>query len=125
VILDHRLPDRFGLDILPEIHTLQPSVPVILMTGFGSKGLCASAFKLGIKDYLSKPVHRNDLIAAVCPVLGNSSEVAGQPGNGRPNEHPLTRAQRPSDVLIKKAVELIDQRYRDGLRLSTRREKSG
>jgi two-component system response regulator YesN len=119
VVLDHRLPDRFGLEILPEIQLLRPGVPVILMTGFGSEGLCASAFKLGIKDYLPKPVHRNDLIAAVGRALGGSSEVDAQPDNGRSTGRPLSGAPSPSDVFIRRAVDVIDQRYWDGLRLAT------
>ena len=65
VILDHRLPDRTGLDILRELKSIRLSLPVIMMTGYGSEWICAAAFKLGVTDYLQKPVSAGDLVGAV------------------------------------------------------------
>src|SRR5690242_21732459 len=65
VVLDHRLPDRTGLDVLMELRSTHPNLPVIMLTGFGSEWICATAFKLGVTDYLQKPVSAVDLVAAV------------------------------------------------------------
>src|SRR6266496_2807123 len=65
VVLDHRLPGRTGLDILPELRLICPKVPVIMLTGYGSEWICAAAFKLGVADYLQKPVSAVDLVGAV------------------------------------------------------------
>jgi YesN/AraC family two-component response regulator len=118
VVLDHRLPDRSGLDILPEIQSLQPGVPVVMMTGFGSEMLCVSAFRHGVKDYLPKPVHRRDLVAAVGRAVGGSSAADARVGDREPSDPPLARGRGPDDARIQQAINLIEKRYWDELRLS-------
>ncbi len=48
VLLDHRLPDRTGLEVLTELRSIQPILPVVMLTGYGSEWICAAAFKLGV-----------------------------------------------------------------------------
>jgi two-component system, NarL family, nitrate/nitrite response regulator NarL len=100
VILDHRLPDRSGLDTLPEIHSLRPGVPVIMMTGFGSEMLCASALRHGVKDYLPKPVNRRDLLAAVSRIVEGSSGVDVRGSDTKPSDNPPEGMRRPGDTRI-------------------------
>jgi DNA-binding NarL/FixJ family response regulator len=103
VILDHRLPDRSGLDTLPEIHSLRPGVPVVMMTGFGSEMLCVSAFRQGVQDYLPKPVNRRDLLAAVSRAVGSSSGADAR-GDRESSDPPPERARRPGDARIQRAM---------------------
>ena len=62
VLLDHRLPDRTGLEVLAQLRSLRPSLPVVMLTGYSSEWICAAAFKLGVADYLQKPVNALDLV---------------------------------------------------------------
>lgn len=55
VLLDIRLPDASGLDILVEIMHLAPDVPVVMMTAYGDIETAVTAMKRGAYDYLSKP----------------------------------------------------------------------
>ncbi|HEY9071000.1 MAG TPA: sigma-54 dependent transcriptional regulator [Candidatus Ozemobacteraceae bacterium] len=55
VLLDVRLPDASGLDLLLEIRQIDPNVPVIVMTAFGDVETAVTAMKRGAYDYLSKP----------------------------------------------------------------------
>lgn len=73
VLLDLRLPDRDGLDLLTEIHATTPWLPIIVMTAHGSESIAASALKQGANDYLIKPVGRRDLIAALQHALEKAS----------------------------------------------------
>lgn len=50
VLLDHRLPDAEGLDVLAELN----SFPVVLMTGHGSTEVAVEALKRGACDFLAK-----------------------------------------------------------------------
>src|SRR5262245_44005062 len=68
-VLDHRLTDCTGLEILGELRSTHPILPVIMLTGYGSEWICASAFKLGVTDYLQKPVSAVNLVAAVQRIL--------------------------------------------------------
>jgi two-component system, NtrC family, response regulator HydG len=75
VVLDHRLPDCTGLDVLAELRTIRPSLPVVMLTGYGSEWICAAAFKLGVADYVQKPVNAVDLVAVVHRILSPSLET--------------------------------------------------
>ncbi len=121
VVLEYRLPDRTGLDVLTELKTTRPALPVIMLTGYGSEWICASAFKLGVRDYLTKPANAVELVAAVHRILREASEPDGS--SEHTDEHDgASLAARAftvrSDVSIQKATGLIQQRYWDELSLS-------
>ncbi len=56
VLLDLRLPDASGLDVLSSIRSVDASIPVVLMTGHGSVRDAVEAMRLGAVDYLQKPL---------------------------------------------------------------------
>ena len=55
-LLDRRMPDIGGVDILRAMRELDPECQVILMTGFATVDSAIEAVKLGALDYLSKPL---------------------------------------------------------------------
>lgn len=55
VLLDIRLPDASGLDVLVDITRIDPDVPVVVMTAYGDVETAVTAMKRGAYDYLSKP----------------------------------------------------------------------
>ncbi|THK40303.1 sigma-54-dependent Fis family transcriptional regulator [Methylophaga sp. SB9B] len=74
LLLDVRLPDGNGLDLLAEIradeHPLQ-SLPVIVMTAYGELEDAVSAMKFGASDYLKKPVDLDELMLTIDKVVSN------------------------------------------------------
>lgn len=56
VLLDLRLPDLSGLDVLSEIRRMDPHLPVVLMTAYSSVDDAVEAMRRGASDYLSKPL---------------------------------------------------------------------
>jgi nitrogen regulation protein NR(I) len=56
IVLDIRLPDQSGLALFEQLHELDPSVPVILMTGRGTVETAIEAMRLGAYDYIVKPL---------------------------------------------------------------------
>ncbi|MDO8826489.1 sigma-54 dependent transcriptional regulator [Methylophaga sp.] len=74
LLLDVRLPDGNGLDLLAEIrakgHPLQ-SLPVIVMTAYGELEDAVSAMKFGASDYLKKPVDLDELMLTIDKVERN------------------------------------------------------
>jgi len=56
VVLDYSLPDGNALEILPRLHAVDPSIPIVLMTGHASIDLAVQAVKLGAEHFLTKPV---------------------------------------------------------------------
>lgn len=55
VMLDMRLPDGDGLDLLARFQDLAPEVQVVIITGFGDVDNAVQAMKLGAYDYITKP----------------------------------------------------------------------
>jgi DNA-binding NtrC family response regulator len=68
-LLDLRLPDASGLDLLPRLRALDPSAAVLLMTAYATVEDAVRAIKLGAKDYVEKPLNLEDLRLTVTRVL--------------------------------------------------------
>src|SRR3954466_6681176 len=56
VLVDLRMPDVGGLDVLRAIRDIDPGCQAVLMTGYASVETAVEAIKLGATDYLSKPI---------------------------------------------------------------------
>ena len=69
LLLDYRLPDTNGLEILKESRRLHPETGAILMTAYSSIDSAVKAIKLGAYDYLNKPVKHDDLLATIAKAL--------------------------------------------------------
>lgn len=128
VVLDYRLANRSGLDVLTDIRSEQPDLPVIMVTGYGSEGLCMSAFRLGVVDYLPKPVNVFELARsvqhAICPELVESWPSPEPPAQA-PSAGTADAARQRLDLPIQKAVQVIQHRYWDSLSLTDLARETG
>jgi two-component system KDP operon response regulator KdpE len=77
MVLDTRLPERSGIDVMQAVHD-ERNVPVILLSGEGDGGEKVRALDLGADDYLVKPFSPEELSARVRAVLRRTH--ARQPG---------------------------------------------
>ncbi len=69
VLLDMRLPDGSGLDLLSEIRSSNTNTAVLVMSAYGELEDAVSAMKLGASDYLKKPIDLEELLINVEKVL--------------------------------------------------------
>ncbi len=65
LLLDMKLPDMDGMDILKMLRDRVPSLAVIVMTGYSTISNAVQAMKLGAVDYLAKPFTDDELLRAV------------------------------------------------------------
>ncbi|HKL21143.1 MAG TPA: sigma-54 dependent transcriptional regulator, partial [Tichowtungia sp.] len=65
VLLDIRLGTENGIDVLRELKELAPTLPIIMITGFGSVDTAVEAMKLGAFDYVKKPLDFDRLFKVV------------------------------------------------------------
>jgi two-component system NtrC family response regulator len=61
LLTDMRMPERDGLSLLHEVKRLQPEIPVILITAYGTIESAVNAMKEGAVDYLLKPIQMEEV----------------------------------------------------------------
>ncbi len=97
VLLDIRLPDQSGLDVLKQIHDFDPRVPVIMITAHGTTDNAIEAMKRGAFDYLLKPFDLAQLRGLVDRAL-ETSRLARVPAV-MPDE-PIDETGSRADLIV-------------------------
>ena len=64
-VVDLRLKDGSGLDVVKRLHELKPQARVVVLTGYGNIATAVAAVKLGAVDYLPKPADADQVEAAL------------------------------------------------------------
>jgi len=62
VLRDYRCPDMNGMDVLVELKSRSPHVPVVIMTSFSDIRTAVKAIKSGALEYITKPVNPDELL---------------------------------------------------------------
>ena len=93
VILDHMLPDGTALDLLPRLRELEPTLPVVVLTGHASIDLAVRAVKEGADHFLAKPVELPALLVLVQRLIESQRErrrlIAGRTRQARESVEPF------------------------------------
>ena len=98
-IIDLRLNDGSGLDVVKEIHKVKADSRIIVLTGYGNIPTAVAAVKAGALDYLAKPADAEDLEAAL---------LADKDKKATPPENPMS-ADRVKWEHIQRVFELCDR----------------
>jgi len=78
VILDRRLPDGEGLDLLEVLHRLRPAGAVIVLSASGLAVDRVEGLERGADDYVTKPFHLRELLARIGNVLARGPRREGE-----------------------------------------------
>ena len=78
-VVDMRLEDGNGLDVISALKRRRPDARAIILTGYGNIATAVNAVKLGAVDYLSKPVDADDVVAALLALEGRRAEPPENP----------------------------------------------
>jgi DNA-binding NtrC family response regulator len=65
LLLDLALPGESGIDLLPRITALQPNLPVIMITAYGTMGNVVDAIRAGAENFVQKPWDNEKLLADI------------------------------------------------------------
>lgn len=98
-VVDMRLGDGNGLDVIAAIREKRADARAVILTGYGNIATAVTAVKLGAIDYLSKPADADDVFAA----LTNSGEQ-----RAAPPENPMS-ADRVRWEHIQRVFEMCDR----------------
>ncbi len=98
-VIDLRLEDGNGLDVVEIIREKRPDSRIVVLTGYGAIATAVAAVKIGATDYLSKPADANDVTAAL---------LAKPDTMPPPPENPMS-ADRVRWEHIQRVYELCDR----------------
>src|SRR5712691_1677702 len=78
-VVDMRLGDGNGLDVISALKARRPEARGIILTGYGNIATAVTAVKLGAVDYLAKPADADDVCAALSAAPGRKAEPPANP----------------------------------------------
>jgi len=78
-VIDLRLGDGNGLDVIEAIRQRRDDTRIIVLTGYGNIATAVTAVKLGAVDYLAKPADADDVFAALTQRPGEKAELPDNP----------------------------------------------
>ncbi|MEZ5285719.1 MAG: response regulator [Vicinamibacterales bacterium] len=71
-LVDLRLPDGHGLDVVAELHAIDATTRIVVLTGYGAIATAVEGLKRGASDYLTKPVDADQVATALEKVDGTT-----------------------------------------------------
>ena len=101
VLLDVRMPDGSGLDLLPEIRESYPSTDVVMLTAYGTVQEAIRAMKEGAHDFLTKPCKLAELEAVLEKVFEHQTLERGNTALQREVERLI-----PTDGFVGKSAQI-------------------
>ncbi len=98
-VIDLRLEDGSGLDVVKELSKIKKESRIVMLTGYGNLPTAVAAVKAGAIDYMSKPVDADDVEAAL---------LASPESKAKPPENPMS-ADRVKWEHIHRVFELCNR----------------
>lgn len=99
VITDYQMPGMNGLQVLENLHSKAPSMPVIMLTAYGDIALTIKSMQAGAYDYLEKPIKPDELLK----VVKNASDLSSQSRSIRDNIPPSSLKMIEDNTFIGKS----------------------
>ncbi len=99
-----KLPGLSGLELLSQLHPLQPALPIILITRFGTTDTAIEATKLGAFDYFIKPCKMDELLDCISKALAANQpapSVQMEFGDASAESRTIVGNSRPMQNLCK------------------------
>ena len=72
ILLDLNLPDMHGYDVLKKLRVAKVGTPVLILSGIGEMDSKVRALGFGADDYVTKPFHRDELVARIHAIVRRS-----------------------------------------------------
>lgn len=79
-VVDLRMPEQSGLDLITALHGTQPDLRILMLTGFASIATAVDAIKRGATHYLPKPADTDEILSALFgDAASNTASIPAQP----------------------------------------------
>ncbi len=84
ILMDVRMTEMDGMEALNRIHTINPAIPVVIMTAYSSVDSAVEAIKKGAHDYLTKPLDFDRLRETLEVAMGHRLQKEALAVSGKP-----------------------------------------
>ncbi|HVG83709.1 MAG TPA: response regulator [Vicinamibacterales bacterium] len=74
-LVDLRLPDGHGLDVVAELHAIDATTRIVVLTGYGAIATAVESLRRGASDYLTKPVDADQVASAFDPLAAPADHL--------------------------------------------------
>ena len=103
VLTDLKMPGMNGLELIRQLHTARPKLPIVLMTAHGTTETAIEATKLGACEYLTKPFEADALLDLVGSAVRSSMLMSErvEMGQSQANAHTLIGQSQPMQNVFK------------------------
>ncbi len=98
LVTDLRMEGASGLELFEQVRYFLPGLPVIIMTAQGTIPEAVAATQKGVSEFLTKPIDKDRLLAAIEAALQQSGRVQGVPAENW-REHIVTRSPVMEHIL--------------------------
>lgn len=131
-VIDYRLSDMSGVEAMKEIKDVAPSIPIIIVTGYGDEDVAVESFRSGARDYLKKPFSISELTSKIDFYLAlrhadkqlrkNIIHESDAPAGSGPRPPEMTLSQYRK---VQLGVRFINDNYRTDISLDSAAREVG
>jgi two-component system response regulator HydG len=112
MLTDVTMPEMDGIALCQKVVAVRPGLPIVLITGRADMATVTRALRVGVKDFLTKPLEAGALLGAVTRIVGHpaeqrSSELPGEVA-GQPSELRLAGLLGESEAMRKVRSLVLD-----------------
>lgn len=94
VIVDYRLPDIDGLNLIKKMKLIVPDIMTLVVTAHTSVEIAVDAMRMGAYDYMSKPLDIENLVNTIYKIINDKKDL-------------YTSKQMLSEMVTKKSVDYL------------------
>ncbi|MGD1890875.1 MAG: sigma-54-dependent transcriptional regulator [Cyclobacteriaceae bacterium] len=111
ILIDYRLPDMDGLELLKNIKKRYLHLPVIIMTNYANIKTAVKAMQLGAFEYVTKPINPDEILLSIRNALNEKKSEAPAipqaPTTKATTKLPFVQGVSQSSQEVKKHIELV------------------
>ncbi len=125
-LLDLRMPDMSGIEVLRKIRTIDARATVMILTAWGSDALEKQARRFGVTDFLSKTLTLDKIVGSMERLLPPATRVVEPPlqpteRTGSPSTRTVEDCRNPDCLAAKKTLPKARKKKSSALRRPPRR----
>jgi two-component system, NarL family, invasion response regulator UvrY len=109
IILDINMPGKNGLEILKEIHTQRPAIPVLVLSMYSEEHYGLRAIKSGAAGYLQKISAPSELVKAILKVVNGGKYISPELAEKIANSFDLNHKLLPHEYLSDREFQIMCQ----------------